>query len=388
MSADHELSVLGAFLRRLEDRRGPADRAARLDRDAARLGVDVDAWSELARAPLDLAWLRAAHRALVGTRTAVRRARADGRWDLAPPGPGRWRTRPQALRVDDHVEPAWAPGTLRRRLGELLVESSAEARRAPVAAAARLVHALCRAQPFVGDATHLALVAGSRLFVGLGLPIVPAVELERDRGFRAALVARGDEALPALSARLALALWDEALLLSEARRSRAVAPTLRDEHGALVAARATARRDSGSRLEDAVSFVSSRLPGALAERLGLEVGPGASLSLATWAERLALARAAEARGRILCPHEPMVGARFDVPAVPGLAALLVGGSVGDGTSGATAVHVALAVGDLAETGPAPGRLLVPDEDDADRRERLGAWLPVAVGRVMHTGPRR
>src|SRR5262245_43268259 len=153
--------------------RSAAARSLDDERDAARAGLDAQTWGAVREAELDLDLLRALHRAATAGHGVARRARSDGEWIVGPAAPGQLRTKPQAFRLRDHVEPAPPPGALKGSLARLLREAAADVASDPVACAARLAWSLSRAQPFIARNERVALMLASRCLRTAGLPGLP-----------------------------------------------------------------------------------------------------------------------------------------------------------------------------------------------------------------------
>lgn len=383
---------LQAFVRRIEAGRSPAARALDDARDAARASLDLEVWRAARAAELDVALLRTLHRAASAHHEVARRARADGAWIVGPANPGRLRTKPQALRLRDHVEPAWAPGALKGGLVRLLRDAATAVAADPVAGIAQLVWALSRAQPFIAGNERIALIAASRCLRAEALPGLPVDDIERDPAFVDALVAATAEECGPLARYLRDAIWDAALAWAEwLGPPPPVDParwTLEAEHLALDAARRQVPRVPTSELDELVAGASERLARAMTARLGAGLGPAERSAPGDHAQRLAVAVASAQRGRRICPHEPIAVVRFAVDGAHGIEVALVGGAAGRGITGATAIHLAVAPRDAIGAGPAPGFLMIPGESGNARTARFDGWVDPALGKLLDGGPLR
>ena len=348
-----------------------------------RAGVDVERWRGAA---LDIELLKALHVAVVGDADVVRRVLSDGSSLLAAAQPGHVRTKPQALRIGDHVEPAWEPGRLKSGLVGLCRDAASRIERDPVGAAASLVWGLSRAQPFTGLNERLALVLANWVMRGAGLPALNVEQVERDRNFAEALVG-ADSGL--LERFIVDELWAEAVRLVEDLRVTAPTPgrrwTLADEHAAANAARDRAMKLSGDDLVAFVDHVSSVIE---REPCGLSLAAGRHETHDTHAARHSAAWQAGIRGRFMCPHEPILVARWNIESVRALDLVLVVGSAGRGTTGAASAHIAIDVAGEPVKGTAPAMLLVVDEDRDERHVRATAWVERALPRAIEQCPIR
>jgi fido (protein-threonine AMPylation protein) len=380
------------FVRRIEAAQTPPARALDDARDAARAGLTAEAWRDARKGPLDLALLRALHRAASAGHEVARRARVDGAWILGPANPGQLRTKPQAFRLHDHVEPAWAPGALKGGLARLLDGTGAALAADPVACVAELVWGLSRAQPFAAGNERVALIAASRLLRAAGLPGLSVDDTERDPAFVEAMLAATAGDRGALERALAAAIWDAALVWAEWLGGPPPADparwTLRDGHAALEAARRGAARVSDGELDAFIAAASDRLAAAMAARLGQALAPPERSSPGEYTGRLAVALASARRGRRICPHAPVTVVRFPVEGALGLEVSLTAGAAGRGITGAAAVHLALAPRDAIGAGTAPGFLVITDEPAPARAARFAAWLDGAIARLLADGPVR
>src|SRR5262245_17519779 len=118
----NQLDGLRAFFRRLDAAMTAPQRALAREREAKRIGIDADSWNAVGDARLGLDLLRALHEAVSVRAPRVRRTLRDGSYALARGHAGVFRTKPQAFRIGDHVEPAWEAGQLRGRLSQLFVD--------------------------------------------------------------------------------------------------------------------------------------------------------------------------------------------------------------------------------------------------------------------------
>ncbi len=361
----------------------------RIARPAEAARINVDRWRE---ARLDLACLADVHRAVVGDRESVRRILADGSSILAPAQPGHVRTKPQAFRAGDYVERAWEQGVLRSGLGDLFRTVTPLVADDPVRAAAQLVWALSRAQPFTGMNERVALVLASSVLRRAGLPVLDIERIERDPAFEAALVVASVDDRSGLERYLVDAIWDEALALVET-----VAPvpppeaprwTLADEHAAAAGARARATRLSADELTAFVDDASTMLERDRSVRCGIMLGPARREWLESHTARLACAWEAAIRGRRLSPHAPMIVARWTVACAHGIELKLVTGDTGRGMTGAAAAHLALEAPGDPVAQPSLGILLVADESRDARHARTGAWLDRALAGAIRQCPLR
>lgn len=352
-------------------------------------GIDVDRWRD---ARLELACLEDMHRAVVGDRKSVRRILADGSSILAPAQPGHIRTKPQAFRAGEHVERAWEQGVLRSKLGELCRTVTPLVASDPVRAAAQLVWALSRAQPFTGMNERVALVLASSVLRRAGLPVLDVERVERDRAFEAALVAASEDDRSGLERYLVETIWDEALALLES-----VAPvpppetprwTLADEHAAAAGARARATKLSADDLTAFVDDASTMLERELSVRRGITLAPARREWLESHTTRLACAWEAAIRGRRLSPHEPMLVARWTVSGAHGIELKLVVGAVGRGMTGAASAHLALEPPGEPVAQASLAILLVADESPDARHARIAMWLERALARAIAQCPLR
>ena len=383
---------LHAFIGRIESERGARARALDEERDAARAGLDAATWRTVRGMEVDLALLRALHRAASAGHDVARRARIDGQWIVGPANAGELRTKPQAFRLGDHVEVAWPPGALKGGLARLLRDAAAELAADPPAYAARAVWTLSRAQPFIARNERVALMLASRCLRGAGLPGLPVDDIERDPAFGAALIAANADDRGPLARYLAAAIWDAALAWAE---WIGVPPppdparwTLADEHVALEAARRHAMRIPDAELDALLAHAAERVRPAITARLGTTLGPCERWRPGEHGQRLAIAVASAHRGRRLCPHEPIAVLRWPVAGGLGVEVALVAGAAGRGVTGAIAMYLTIALRDAIGAGVAPGFLAIVDEPAQARAERLDGWLDAAIAQVIERGPLR
>jgi hypothetical protein len=383
---------LAAFMARVAGGRSAAAGALDDERDAARAGLDIATWRAAREAELDLELLRALHCAASAGHDVARRARSDGEWIVGPAAPGQLRTKPQAFRLRDHVEPAPPPGALKGDVTRLLRDAAAELAADPVACAARLVWSLSRAQPFISRNERVALMLASRCLRGAGLPGLPVEDIERDPAFGDALIAATAGDRGELVRYLEAATWDAALAWAEwlgaPPRAEPSRWTLADEHAALDEARRRAPRIPAAELAALLVGAAEQVRQAMPARLGAELGRWHAWRPAEHAQRLAVAAASAHRGRRLCPHEPMVVLRWPVEGGLGVEVSLVAGAAGRGVTGAIAMHLALAPRDAIGAGVAPAFLAVPDEPWPTRAARFEAWLDPAIAQLLGRSPLR
>ncbi len=348
---------------------------------AERAGVDVDRWRG---APLDVALLKALHTAVVGKQAVVRRLLVDGSAVLAAAQPGHVRTKPQAFRVGDHVEAAWEQGRLKTGLIELCQAAQPLLAGAPVKAAAMLVWRITRAQPFTGLNERTALVLANWVLRGVGLPPLNVEEVEKDRRFEDALL---EVDWAGLESYFVDKVWDEALRLAEGVRVtspvRTQRWTLADEHAAVSTARAHATKIPSEQVAAFVDHVSDLVA---QDSCGLSIADGKRETLDEHAARQSVAWQAGFRGRFICPHEPIIVARWSVNR--SLQLVLVVGAVGRGTTGAASAHLAIELPGQPVSGVSPAMLLVVDEDRDERHVRTRAWVERALPRAIEQCPIR
>lgn len=348
--------------------------------------IDVDRWPDT---PLDLAFLKELHRAVVGNQESVRRTLVDGSSILADAQPGHVRTKPQAFRVGDHIERAWEQGELKSGLTVLFRDVAPLLASEPVRAAAHLLWSLSRAQPFTGLNERTSLVLASWVLRRAGLPTLHVESIERDPDFGAALAAATANDRSALERYLEDKVWDEALVLVEAvvpvPPQDATRWTLADEHAASAVARARATKLSSEELAAFVADLSTLIEQA---PLPVRLAGAVRESVDTHAARLSGAWASAVRGRRLCPHEPMTITRWSIESALGLGLTLVVGAAGRGMTGASSAHLALEIADHPTPGPSLALLLIPDESREARNARTAAWLPRALRRAVELSPLR
>ena len=342
-----------------------------------RAGLNPEVWSAACAHGVDAALLRDLHRAVCGEAGQVRRADRDGAWGLVAARAGHLRSQPQSFRIGEHVEPAWDPATLARRVGAVLSEAARTACEDPIGAAATAVWSLARTQPFLGANEQVALVLAARILHAADLPVPSVEELAASPQLAAALI---DPEPRALAAVLARAVWDEALVVAELVAPTSSGDTLAAEHAALVAARA---RSSIPPLGSLLFAIAPLLASALRAD-----GEHASSTPSAFGDRLALAIAAAGRRRHLCPHWPIHELRWRIEPATSLDAVLVAGAPGRGITGAGALHFAIEVAGIAATSgkPAAGILILPDEAPADLHGRITAWIPTAIERALADAP--
>jgi hypothetical protein len=368
--------ALRDFLVRVEGERTPAEREQRLRRDALYAGVDRASWADALAAPLDLALLRALHRAVMGEQTRVRRADRDGRWVLADARPGLLRTKPQSFRSGDHVELGWDQGALQAKLRRLLHEIGPAFADDPVRHGAHLVWAITRAQPFAGHNTRLALTVVSLCLRRAGWPALPVADAERDPALIDALAAASTDR-GALETTLVRMIWAEALAYAEWLAPVAADGwTLAGEARALAELRRRVVTVERGALEAFTDRATSLVGAALAAHLGVAVGAGQRAWLSDPTQRLQLAWTSAARGRWLCPRDEMVTVGWRLG--DGIDAVLVVGAAGRGLSGGVVAHLALGAAPAPGAAQAPAMLVIPDENPAERETRLAAWAEPAV----------
>jgi hypothetical protein len=355
-----------------------AQRDALVGREASACGLSATDWAELCAANVDLAQLRTIHRMVSGHDAKVRRADRDGEWTLSSARAGHLRSQPQSFRAGDVMLPAWDHATLARRTSDVIAAAKVRAATEPADALATLVWTLVRAQPFAGRNEQAALVLAMRLAHDLALPVASVEACELDPVFARTLAAPEPDELAAYLTRV---LWDDGLAFAEALSlGEAPTRTLAEEHAALSAARARVHAIPGGELAGFAASAVAATTAALVPLFG-EVA-AQPVVIEGHAGRLAVALASAARGRVLSPHLPISAWRWALDEASGLEALLVVGSPGRGLSGATSVHLSL--GGM----PAPGLLLVPDEDAAARVERFARWIGEALVRALDASPLR
>jgi hypothetical protein len=380
--------ALRGFLRRVEAERTPGERAQALAREAIFAGMDGERWAEARAATLDLALLRAVHRALPGADSRVRRADRDGRWRLADARPGMLRTKPQSFRSGDHVEPAWEPGAIKAGLARLLHEVGPAFADDPVHHGAHLLWAITRAQPFAGHNVRLALTIVSLCLRRADLPALAVVDAERDAALIAGLARATADRTP-LERVLEHLIWREALAFAEwlaPVASDAARWTLAGEAEALAATRARVVAVSEATVERIAARAIEVVTPGLTMELGVDVAGGVARWVGDPGERLALAWTSAARGRWLCPHAPLRVATWSLGGT-GVEAHLVIGGAGRGLSGAAVAHLALG-SPAPGAPPAPALLLIPDEADDEWQTRLAAWVAPALASVRRESPFR
>jgi hypothetical protein len=358
---------------------------AQIELRLERAGVDVDRWRGAA---LDVSLLKALHTAVVGDREYVRRVLADGCSILAAAQPGHVRTKPQAFRVRDHVALAWEQGRLKSGLVELCRDVTPLLARDPVRAAAWLVWSLARAQPFTGMNERAALTLASWVMRSADLPSLNVENIERDSRFGDALIA---EDRGPLERYLCDEVWQEALRLTEAEAPAPPPPTQRwtlaDEHATANRSRERATKlahhELAAFVDDVVGWIEREVP----RRFELPLGQARRVLLETHDARQTCAWQAAARGRHICPHEPIAVVRWAVASATNIELVLVVGATGRGTTGAASAHLAI---ELAEqppaAGSAPAMLLIPTQDRDERQVRATAWLEGALPRAIEQCP--
>jgi hypothetical protein len=381
---DVSVRALRDYTRRVDAELALSQRVHAHAREAQQLGIAAEAWTALRAANLDLALMREAHRAVTGESTASRRADRDGVWTIAGARPGHLRSQPQTYRFGDRVEPAWDHVTLKQRLASAV----RDARRLElaVARAAATIHAITRAQPFLGDNERVAMVLAAQVLRADGLPAPRVGALERDEAFAAAVFAATDDDRSAIEAYLIRAMWDEALAfaswLAPAQPTTTARWTLRDEHEAAQALRQKARTFAASELDAILEDTTRAVRPALAAVLDLATADPTVIHTSS----LGAAVSALGRGQPLCPHAPMRELRWRVEPSTELELVIVAGAPGRGLTGAVAVHVALELPGVPLRAPAPAALCVPDEPVIDRRARLEAWGPHAARKALAASP--
>jgi hypothetical protein len=361
--------ALAELMRRIAATSTAAEQTRLVERDATRLGIAAAAWRELRAARVDLALLRAIHRAVTGGRDTSRYADAIGTWTIARARAGHLRSRAQTFRAAQHREPAWDPATLRRRLADTIVE--ALALEEPLAQAAALAWTVARAQPFVGDNERVGLVLGARILCAAGLPSLRVEGIERDRDYASALAA---DAPDVVQAYLERAMWDEARELAE---SLAVEPpgaggrwSLADQHATAERRRAATNTFTRAELEAIIACACRVLIPAAATALRAPLEQ-AELTVHTLpSARLdAVARAAR-RGFRISPHLDVYEMRW---ALENAALVLSAGAPGQGLSGAATLHLGMDLGGVVSPRAARALLITPSEDPAERARRIEAW---------------
>lgn len=373
---------LAAYYSRVSTGLDPRQRALAERYTATRVGLDLEAWSTLLAGNPDLALLRELHRLTCAGIARVRRADKTGAWTVANTRPGHLRSQAQSFRAGEHVEPAWDHNSLARHVTEQI--AAARAVDDPIAASAQLVWSLSRAQPFLGRNETTALAFAARRIHDAKLPVPDLATIEHDPAFARALAAPSPAPLRALFAR---AVWDAALAFAEwlaPAHDETARWTLADEHASCETARARVRAVADAELAAVVELAVTAMPAALVTRLA--VGAPLRIPTATYGDRLRATVESARRGRHLCVHRPLHALRW--PVASGLDAILVAGTAGRGLTGAAALHVALAIGDIATGHIAPGLLLLPDETTTERASRFATWLPEAVDQIIRDSPLR
>jgi len=373
------LTALQSFRRHVAKRMDAAQQEATMRRACERIGVDRSTWSLMHGRNLDLAALRQLHEA-ISSGGVVRRADRQGKWATANARPGHLRSQPQSFRAATHIEPAWDHNTLVHRLAQELGARAAVLHADPLKTVADLVWTLVRAQPFVAENDLLAFSLASLLFEKVGLPTLHTSALVRDAAVTDALAETSSSSLLTFLQRR---LWEEELLWvewfgvhSDHRRS------LADDHSSLTTARGLVV-DDGEQRENLVAHAV----------LGVRRQSGAALEsrrtlIDDHATRLRIAMASAGRGRYVCPHQALVETRVRLDDRTGADALIVAGAAGRGTTGASAIHLAVEFEDVAPTGgrAAPGLILLPDESFADQCDRLDEWIPFAMSIALRDSP--
>jgi len=383
--------ALVGFLRRVERSLSAEQHEAMHARDARRLGLDAATWQVARAAPLDLALLRRLHVGITGDQPTVRRTLRDGQFTTAPAQPGKLRTKPQAFRHGEHVEPAWGPGALKRNLGALFRAVTPSLDEAPLREAARVLWTLRCAQPFTGLNERVALSLAAWCLRRAGLPTIPVRTIERDPAYGAALVAATEEDRGALERYLEQAVWDGALALAEwlapAPPPEPARWTLQDEHEALARARQHVPRISTTELEALARELAAQLVPALAQ-LGVELAPGTERWLDAPGARLQATWNSATRGRAICPHEPIFVVTWPLAGELGLEATLIVAAAGRGITGAVTAQLVIELADVPSGRATRALLLVPEETDASRRERLARWVGSVAPDLVASAPLR
>ncbi|MDX2091710.1 MAG: hypothetical protein SFX73_27870 [Kofleriaceae bacterium] len=383
------MRALLAYMDRVDASLTSAHRERARQREAHQLGLAPEAWGAILTANLDLALLREIHRAVTGARPTIRRADKGGRWTIAAARAGHMRSQPQAFRAGERIAPAWDHGTLKRQLAHAMSESLRLPE--PVARAATLIWNVARAQPFLGDNERVAMVLGARVLRSAGLPAPAIGALERDEAFANALVEADAEQRTTLEQYVRTALWDEALAFAEWFAAVPDDPhgrwSLRDEHAAAVRARQNTLTFAEGELAAIAAQAADALLPRVGETLGIQLGEPKFVVPVRDADRLRLAIEATGRGRRVCPHAPMRELRWRVDEVTGLELVLVVGVVGQGLTGAAAIHAALEHPGVPTTGVARAVLLVPGEPTGEREQRVIAWAAEVAAAFQDARPR-
>lgn len=374
------LAALQSFRRDVAKRMDAAQQEATMQRACERIGVDRSTWSLLRTRNLDLAAVRQLHEA-ISSGGVVRRADRQGEWATANARPGHLRSQPQSFRAATHIEPAWDHNTLARRLAQELSARAAALHTEPLKTVADLVWTVVRAQPFVAENDLLAFALASLLFERVGLPALHTTALIRDAAVTDALAETSSSSLLQFLQRR---LWEEELLWvewfgvhSDNRRS------LADDHVTLTTARALIADDDGEQRENLVAHA------LLGIRKQLGVASESRRSrVEDHSARLRIAIASAARGRYVCPHRTLVETRVRLDDRIGVDAVIVAGAAGRGTTGASAIHLAVEFEDVAPTSgrAAPGLILLPNESFADQCHRVDEWAPFAMSVALRDSP--
>jgi hypothetical protein len=354
-------------------------------RAAARLGISLDAWRVIRSGTVSVELLREIHIAGTGRPANVRRADENGIWMMVTPKPGRLRSRPQSLRIGDHVEAAWDHNTLRKRLAELLRVAAIEMDGSPFEIVARTTWSLLRAQPFLGLNERTALLVAARLLHAIGFPVLPVSALEHDKDFASAACASDHGLLAEVFER---AVWGEALDFAEWLPLSRETPrwSLHDEQRALATARERAPRVDAVVIDEVIDQLANKIPAQLATQLAMSVEDCVLSRPDAYSERLSIAVTSARCGRFICPQQPISHLRWNVSSTP-LAAQVVIGSAGRGLTGAVSVHLALGIGEVLGRSP-PTILLVPGETSLERSQRIDSWIGRAVAGAIANAPVR
>lgn len=374
------IPAVRAFVRRVSEGLSDEQRQSLQQRDAERLGISRENWSQLRATNMDLVGLREAHRIVVGRQSTVRRTDRDGSWTSASAHPGHLRSQPQSFRAGLHIEPAWDLTTLKQRMARVLADVTSRFDAAPIPCAAELVWAISRAQPFIGRNARLSLLVSSRLLSAAGLPVLPILQLERDAELEACIVAATEDNRAELEIYLANTISREALAIAE---WISIAPngrwSLRDEHAALSALRST------TPVIECDPFIAEAAR-ALVALCESAVGTNLTPLSGTSRHHLRIARDATYRGCPICSHMPIREFRWSIDNL--LELVVVIGTAGRGITGASSLHISIEVGGVVNALPAAAFLLVPDEDVREQQARFSAWAPSAIRHAVRTSALR
>jgi hypothetical protein len=357
------MSTLIAFMRGIEGTYTDPQWSRVRVREAERLGIEAADWSAVRAMNFDLVMVREANRA-ASTRESVRRANRDGVWKLVSAQPGKLRSQPQSFRAGTLVESAWDHRSLRQRVATLVNETRDAAPRAPARTIATFIRAFVRAQPFLGENEHTALIVASALCRSLGLPGLYAQEIRGAPEFVSALIA--DDA--AVMERVVdAALWREALALAEwiAPAPTHARWTLADEHAVLNALRTPT--DLCGLAEQAVKALEPLLHSPTGAR---------HVEHVHFIDRARATTDATYRGRSICPQTSIFESRWSLPGERD--AVLITALAGRGISRAASIHLSIEHPQVVNTQTAPALLFPFDEASAERAARLATWLPTAL----------